>query len=187
MKPIENLKAEHEEILLMLDVLERMSEKITSCESFETDHLKQVLNFFEVFADKCHNGKEENYLFAALNEAGVPESGDLVAAMLSEHSRGHGFIEEMKGLLKSYEKGETGFVMVFTTPALQYINLLRSHIWKEDVVLFAMAEKALPADKLGLLAQQFEGFENEEIGRETRKTFHETMEKLSKIYLQGEC
>jgi len=76
---------------------------------------------------------------------------------------------------------------VFTTPALQYINLLRSHIWKEDVVLFAMAEKALPADKLGLLAQQFEGFENEEIGRETRKTFHETMEKLSKIYLQGEC
>ena len=52
MKAIENLKAEHEEILLMLDVLERMSEKITSCESFETDHLKQVLNFFEVFAEQ---------------------------------------------------------------------------------------------------------------------------------------
>ena len=107
--------------------------------------------------------------------------------MLSEHSRGHGFIEEMKSLLESCEKGETGFVMVFTTPALQYINLLRSHIWKEDVVLFTMAEKALPADKLGLLLSAVRRIRKRRNGRETRKTFHETMEKLSKIYLQGEC
>jgi hemerythrin-like domain-containing protein len=187
MKPIENLKAEHEEIIVMLDVLERMSEKIASCENIPMDHLKQVLNFLEVFADRYHNGKEENYLFAAMKEAELPEIESLVAAMLSEHGRGRGFIEEMKNLLDSCKNGESGYIMVFTTPALQYINLLRSHIWKEDTVLLTMAEEAFHADKVGLLARQFEEFEKEEIGADTRERLRKTVESLSEIYLQRVC
>ena len=183
MKPIQDLKAEHEGILLMLDILERMSEKIVAGESVPTDHLKQVLDFLQVFADKCHHGKEEKLLFAAMEEAGVPKEGGPLAVMLSEHDRGRQFIEEMKNLLHSSEKGEPGFLEVFTTPALQYVNLLRSHIWKENNVLFPMAEKAVPADKLNLIGEQFDRFEKEEIGQGTHEAFHEMIDKLSKIYL----
>jgi len=183
MKAIEDLKAEHEGILLMLDVLDRMSERIAAGKNVPTDHLKQVLDFLQVFADKCHHGKEERLLFAAMEEAGVPKEGGPLAVMLSEHARGRQFIAEMKNLLNSCDKGESGFVLVLTTPALQYVNLLRSHIWKENNVLFPMAEKMVPADKLKLIGEQFERFEKEEIGQGTHEAFHEMIDKFSKIYL----
>ncbi|MGA2404066.1 MAG: hemerythrin domain-containing protein [Syntrophobacteraceae bacterium] len=211
MKPIQDLKAEHEGILLMLDILERMSERIVAGKSVPTDHLKQVLDFLQVFVDKCHHGKEEKLLFAAMEEAGVPKEGGPslrlgsplhaavsgnassprpifseggpLAVMLSEHDRGRQFIKEMKNLLHSSEKGEPGSLEVLTTPALQYVNLLRSHIWKENNVLFPMAEKAVTADKLNLIGEQFDRFEKEEIGQGTHETFHEMIDKLSKIYL----
>jgi hemerythrin-like domain-containing protein len=85
--------------------------------------------------------------------------------------------------VSSYEKGESGALLVFTTPALQYVNLLRSHIWKENNVLFPLAEKAVPADKLKLIGEQFDRFEKEEIGQGTHEAFHEMIDKLSKIYL----
>ncbi|MGA2936990.1 MAG: hemerythrin domain-containing protein [Syntrophobacteraceae bacterium] len=183
MKPIEDLKAEHEGILLMLDILEKMSERIAAGKSVPTDHLKQVLNFLQGFADKCHHGKEERLLFAAMEEAGVPKEGGPLAVMLSEHGRGRQFTGEMKSLLDSYEKGESGALLVLTTPALQYVNLLRSHIWKENNVLFPMAEKAVPSDKLKLIGEQFDRFEKEEIGQGTHEAFHEVIDKLSKTYL----
>src|SRR5208283_3140627 len=183
MKPIEDLKSEHEGILLMLDVLETMSEKIVAGKSIATDHLKQVIDFFQVFVDKCHHGKEERLLFGAMEEAGVPREGGPIGVMLSEHGRGRQFIAEMKNLLNSYEKGESGALVVLTTPALQYVNLLRSHIWKENNVLFPMAEKEIPAAKLELIGEQFDRFEKEEIGQGTHEAFHEMIDKFSKIYL----
>ena len=183
MKPIEDLKSEHEGILLMLDVLEKMSEQIVVGKSVPTDHLKQVIDFFQVFADNYHHGKEERLLFGAMEEAGVPKEGGPLAVMLSEHGRGRQFIGEMKNLLSSYEKGESGALVVLTTPALQYVNLLRSHIWKENNVLFPMAEKEIPAAKLELIGEQFDRFEKEEIGQGTHEAFHEMIDKFSKIYL----
>jgi len=160
-----------------------MSERIAAGKSVPTDHLKQVLDFLQGFADKCHHGKEERLLFSAMEAAGVPKEGGPLAVMLSEHGRGRLFTEEMKNLVSSYEKGESGALLVLTTPALQYVNLLRSHIWKENNVLFPMAEKAVPSDKLKLIGEQFDRFEKEEIGQGTHEAFHEVIDKLSKTYL----
>lgn len=182
MKPIEDLKAEHEGILLMLDILEKISERTTAGKRVPMDHLKQVLDFLQVFADKCHHGKEERILFAAMEEAGVPKDGGPLGVMLSEHSKGRQLIEEMKNLLYSSEKGEAS-PEAFTTPALQYVNLLRGHIWKENNVLFPMAEKAVPGDELNLIGEEFDRFEREEIGPGTHEAFHVMIDKLSKIYL----
>lgn len=183
MKPIEDLKSEHAGILLMLDVLEKMSEKIVAGKSVPADHLKQVIDFFQVFADKCHHGKEERLLFGEMEAAGVPKEGGPLSVMLSEHGRGRQFIGEMKNLLNSYEKGEPGALVVFTTPALQYVSLLRSHIWKENNVLFPMAEKVVPAAKLEMIGEQFDRFEKEVMGQGTHEAFHEMIEEFSKIYL----
>lgn len=183
MKPIEDLKAEHEGILLILDVLERMSERIVSGKGVPTGDLRQVLDFLRIFADKCHHGKEERLLFAAMEGAGFPKGGGPLAVMLSEHARGRQLIEEMNDLLSSFERGESGSLVVFTTPAIQYINLLRSHIWKENNVLFPAAERAVPPDKLNLMGEQFERFEKEEIGAETHEAFHEMIDRLSRTYL----
>jgi hemerythrin-like domain-containing protein len=107
----------------------------------------------------------------------------LLAVLISEHSRGRRFIEEMKHLLDAHERGDSNAVMVFTTPALQYIDLYRSHIWKENMILFTMAEEKIPSGKLRLIDQELEVLGNAQIPADTLNTFHETAEKLSKIYL----
>jgi hemerythrin-like domain-containing protein len=183
MKPIENLKAEHDDMLIMLDVLERMSEKLASGESIQIDHLKDVLKILQVFADKCHHGKEENYLYTAMLEAGVPEKGGPLSILLSEHGRGRRFVEEMKSLLDSYEKGESGCLIMLATPFLQYVDLHQSHIWKENNLLFPMAEEMVPGEKLNSLEGQFKRFENEQIGQGTCEAFRKMIENLSNIYL----
>jgi len=170
--------------LLMLNILERMSERIVAGKDVPIDHLKQVLDFLQIFADKCHHGKEERLLFAAMEKAGIPKKDGPLGVMLSEHGRGRQFIGEMKELQKSFEKGDAGALMVLTTPALQYVNLLRSHIWKENNVLFPMAEKTVPAPELDLIGEQFDRFEKEEIGPGTHEAFHEMIDRLSKIYLK---
>lgn len=60
--------------------------------------LEQLLNFFRVFADLCHHGKEEQYLFPALEAAGIPRESGPAGVMLAEHAEG-------PRLRAAYERG----------------------------------------------------------------------------------
>ncbi len=182
MKAIEELRAEHEGILVILDVLVRISQKIKAGGSVPVEHLKQIVEFLQVFADKCHHGKEEGILFPAMEAGGVPKAGGPLGVMLSEHDMGRSLIGEMKSLIQAYEAGDKGALTTLTDPALQYVDLLKSHIRKENEVLFAMAEPAIPEAKQKDLAERFEKFEDEVIGRGRHEAFHAMIENLSTIY-----
>ncbi len=183
MKPTEELRAEHEGIVLILDVLEKISENITSGEAVQMEHIKQILDFLQVFVDKCHHGKEEDILFPALEEAGVPNVGGPIGVMLSEHDRGRKFIGDMNTLIRSHEAGNTEALLIFTTPALQYMDLLRSHIWKENSVLFPMADEKLSEAKQEEISREFERLEEERIGVGKHEAYHAMLKELSNTYL----
>jgi hypothetical protein len=68
MTPTDQLKEEHEGILLMLRILEKVSAKLKSGEKVDPDHLERIVEFFRVFADKCHHGKEEDLLFPEMEK-----------------------------------------------------------------------------------------------------------------------
>jgi hemerythrin-like domain-containing protein len=183
MKPTEELKAEHEGIMVILDVLDRISEKIVAAADVPTEHLDQIIEFLQVFVDKCHHGKEEDILFPAMEEAGIPVADGPIGVMLSEHDRGRRFTGEMKTLLQSHRGGGAGSLVVFTTPALQYTDLLRSHMWKENNVLFPMADEKLSEEKQALISQEFDKLEREKIGVGRHEAFHAMIEDLSRVYL----
>ena len=69
MKVTDQLKDEHNEIELMLQILGRVSEKLESGTKINPKHLDQILEFIKIFADKCHHTKEEEVLFPAMEEA----------------------------------------------------------------------------------------------------------------------
>jgi hemerythrin-like domain-containing protein len=185
MKPTEELKAEHEGILVILDVLDRISEKIIAGVTLPVEHLEQIIEFLQIFVDKCHHGKEEDILFPAMVEAGIPVADGPISVMLSEHDRGRRFTGEMKTLLQSHRSGGAGSpLMVLTTPALQYTDLLRSHIWKENNVLFPLADEELSEEKQEVIAREFEKLERERIGVGRHEAFHAMLEDLSRVYLK---
>lgn len=66
------MKKEHEATKLMLRVLGKVCETFESQQEANPEHLEQMVEFIEIFADRCHHGKEEDLLFRALEEGGMP-------------------------------------------------------------------------------------------------------------------
>jgi hemerythrin-like domain-containing protein len=62
--------------------------------------------------------------------------------------------------------------------AMQYVDLLREHIAKENQILFVMAERMLSSSEQLELAEAFEKVEVEKMGAGTHARVHAMMDKL---------
>jgi len=184
MGPLEDLRAEHEGILLMLKILERVCDKFAPGGRLDATHLDGIMEFFVVFVDKCHHGKEEEFLFPALEEAGVPREGGPIGVMLREHAAGRACVSQMRQTLTGYRAGDRRAAEGFRQHARQYTELLRQHIDKENNVLFVMAESRLPRAKQDELVRAFEKLEKERIGEGKHEEFHALLDQLQKEYLR---
>jgi hemerythrin-like domain-containing protein len=56
---------------------------------------KKALDFIRHFADECHHFKEEQVLFPAMEEHGIPKEGGPIGMMLIEHEEGRGYVRDM--------------------------------------------------------------------------------------------
>lgn len=176
MKPTEVLKKEHRAIETMLNILSVVCDKLQNEEEVNPEHLERIMDFFKIFADKCHHGKEEDLLFPALEECGIPKEGGPVGVMLYEHNIGRGYIKEMSEAKQDKDK--------IVENARNYISLLSQHIQKEDNILFQMADIHIPEEKQQKLLIEFERLEEEKIGKGKHEEFHKLLEELKKIYLE---
>ncbi|WP_367339534.1 hemerythrin domain-containing protein [Aminivibrio sp.] len=96
MKSTDELSSEHRGIEVMLDILDEAARRIVTGEPADFGHLEGMMEFLSVFADKCHHGKEEEFLFPSLEAAGIPNEGGPIGVMLSEHRKGRECIAGMK-------------------------------------------------------------------------------------------
>ena len=96
MKPIQDLIMEHEAVNLTLKILDKICSNIEQTGRISNpEHLDQRIEFFIVFVDKCHHGKEEELLFPALEAIGVQRDGGPIGVMLSEHQQGREYVPKM--------------------------------------------------------------------------------------------
>ncbi len=183
MKPTEQLKEDHEAIKLMLKIMAAISDKLDNGDSVEPDHLERIIDFIRTFADKCHHGKEEDLLFPAIEEAGIPRNGGPTGMMLVEHDEGRGYVKEMADAAEKYKSGDNGAAKNFAQNARNYINLLAQHIDKENNVLYFIADSHVSAEKQAELAAQFEKVEREKIGPGKHEEYHRLLHQLEEKYL----
>lgn len=179
----QELRDEHEGILVMLDVLERLADDAAQGRAVNLEHAGQVLDFLRTFADRCHHGKEEDLLFPALEAKGFPRDGGPTGVMLAEHAEGRAHIRAMGEALDQMRAGRGG-EREFAAHARAYVHLLRAHIEKENMVLFAMAERALSPEDHERLAREFARVEAERIGPGVHECYHELIHTLQDIYLK---
>ena len=183
MTPAGQLKEEHQGILLMLRILEKVAAKLEAGEEVDLNHLERIVEFFRVFADKCHHGKEEDLLFPEMVKAGVPKERGPIGVMLAEHQQGRGFIRGMAEALDRRKKGDAKALPSYAENARNYIALLTQHINKEDNVLFPMGEKVLSRKTQEEMMEGFEKIEVERIGEGTHEEFHKLLHQLRDVYL----
>ncbi|MBI3989119.1 MAG: hemerythrin domain-containing protein [candidate division NC10 bacterium] len=177
----EALKHDHRIIERVLRALERSIQRLEEGQPFEPSVLAKALDFFQGFADKCHHKKEEDLLFPLLSKRGVPVEGGPIGVMLSEHEDGRRFLKGLKeGLDKLDSEPEVAKRLIVENGA-GYIQLLQSHIFKEDNVLFVMADHVLGPDEQARLSEEFEHVEHHHVGHGVHERYLRLAEELEAL------
>ena len=172
------LRNEHDAILGMLDATEEAARFLAAGEPLEPRILDGLLEFFQLFADRCHHGKEEELLFPKLAAKGMPSRMGPIGVMLMEHDEGRSLIRQMKEAASEYQQGRPEAGTRWAQAARAYVYLLREHILKENNILFVMAERMLTDQEQEELSAAFEKVEEEKMGPGTHQRLHALMEQL---------
>lgn len=179
----QQLKKEHEAVLLMLRIAGEIIRPLSAQGGLSREHFGDILDFFKVFVDKCHHGKEEELLFPALVSVGIPQDGP-ISAMLFEHEMGRKCIRLMTDAFERYKLNDLSAGLDIAQNTRDYIALLTDHIVKENEILFAMADDRLSQKAQDELADGFEKIEESRIGAGRHESFHALLHKLSGLYLK---
>lgn len=130
MKPTDLLMKEHDAIMVMLNILEKVCLKLDAGERVEETILEDIVEFFRVFADKCHHGKEEELLFPIMVEYGIPNEGGPIGVMLSEHVAGRDDVKGMSNAIADYKDGKESASKEFARYSMDHNGLLMELIKK---------------------------------------------------------
>lgn len=180
-RAIDDLRHEHDAILAALGILQNMDQQLAAGQTAATAELsadmQAFIGFLKEFADKCHHGKEEGFLFPAMTATGTPAPGASVGDLLKEHEQGRERIRQMQASLQpTLDAGK------FSSAARAYAELLGSHIQKENDILFPLAEKTLSPQKLDELFNAFEAHEAKVMGAGRHEQLHGLLKDLRKKY-----
>ncbi|CAN5761405.1 hemerythrin domain-containing protein [soil metagenome] len=142
------LRDEHRLILRVVEAFEAMI-SVPDPAALPFDDIEQAIVFFRLFTDACHHGKEEDLLFAALENQDVPGVDGPVAVMRDEHIHGRTLVGRLAGALTVARDGSVGNggsdarVAPLRSAGASYIDFIRAHISKEDDGLFEMADQVV--------------------------------------------
>jgi len=171
MQPTDILRNEHRVIEQVLCCLERIANQFDSEGILDKDAARQAIDFFQNFADRCHHGKEEAYLFPFLQHKDFRRLSQPVGRMLMEHDEVRDHIRAMVAALDEAEPDARGAVTRFAAHARAYIVLLREHIQKEDHCLFPVAEEILSELDKQVLNRSFHQVEHDDMGTGTHEKY----------------
>lgn len=157
----EILSDEHKIILKAIDGLTNKYKEIESGKKIDEDFFRQMIDFIRNYADKFHHAKEEDILFKELCKGDVEMHCNPVDQMLYEHELGRGFVKGMEDGLAEKNKNK------IIENAKAYALLLQEHIFKEDNILYPIAERVL----------------NKELKEKITKMFLEIEKKKKEKYL----
>lgn len=173
-----NLENDHVHILLLTDIMEA----ITVTDEVHPEHLDSVVKLIRNFADGLHHNKEENLLFPAMAARGYSFSQGPVAVMMEDHRQGREFVKGMAEGIDQYKSGKKDAIFSVFRNMLGYVELLRSHIAKENNILFRMADGVLSDDEQKKMLQEFLTIESSVRSGENASGYIDEIHKLARVY-----
>ena len=175
MQTTATLQAEHNGVLLVLDQLERAVDAARRGAQVPADIFRDIQEFFVVFVDQCHHGKEEAELFPRLDAHG---SGAIARRLEAEHVKGRQLAAAYGEAVRAYTPGEIATGTRLAGAARAYAEFLRAHIDLETRELFpAVEDKLATVDQA--LVDAFDRLEEERIGAGTHERLHGMIAGLS--------
>ena len=174
-----SLRRDHDLIEKVIKAMESTIQLLNDGKQIPESILLPVIDFSKNFTDVCHHSKEENSLFPALEQAGMPRNMGPIAMMLMDHERSREIGKEMESSAKDYISSGNSTKLV--SDMQQYVEHITEHLWKENNRLFMMAEARLQyvSKKVDKELNEIEESKLKEIGK-TREHYEQLAETLTK-------
>jgi len=176
--PVDMLVEEHNVIERMLVILNKASDRLEGGEQVPAEFFLNAVDFIRHFADKCHHAKEEDVLFKLMGRRGIPSEGGPIGQMLTEHSYARQYTSRLETAAKHYEQGNQAAKEDIIENARAYAQLLSSHIFKENNILYPMAGQVFSDQDHEYLLQEFERVESEISGEGQHEKYHHLVEEM---------
>lgn len=180
MEVTNKLMNEHQLILRFASLLEtRLVNADALAQSSNADRfwldLKDISQFIKQYADDYHHAKEENVLFHFMSRPDILSHCNPISQMMYEHDMGRDYV---KNLILAIEGRD---VKGAQNNGLGWVQLLRAHIYKEDNILYRMAEQAIPENTKQDIQSEYDVIEKERNSTELQSHFELLEERLSLI------
>jgi len=154
-KATQVMEAEHRNIETVVKALGDLAFVIEKGQRADGAMLATAVEFLRVYADKLHHGKEEALFFPMLVKRGVPPQGCPIGGLNHEHEKGRALVRALAEQAPAYAQGRPGAKEGLLETLRGILDLYQNHIWKEDAMVFPMADKVLTAADQKELIENF--------------------------------
>jgi hemerythrin-like domain-containing protein len=157
------LMREHGMILLALGALEEMIDDMEAGDAPDRADFEKAVDFLRTFADRDHNGKEEDILFKTmLEDLDYSKNVGPVAVLSTEHVKTRELIREIAEAAAALDQDPAAPQRLIAS-GRGYLKLQRRHIDREDHVVFPMVEQFLDEADQARLTGKLGHLERQEI------------------------
>lgn len=163
MSVLDELRAEHETIL---DVMDGIENSVLAADetTFSESYLEQVLDFIWRYIERNHHGKEERALFPRMRDN--PFLREMSEALHQEHEEGAALVAALERALDEDRAPE-----IVARELVDYIGFLRGHIRRENEMIFEAVERVLDESTAAEILAEFRAIGIEALGTYDDKAF----------------
>ncbi len=165
------IKDEHRSLVAVLQALQHLVREVRD-RGLEPDFdlFSLILDYVDVFPDRFHHPKEDQYLFRTLRER-TPQARAVLDELEAEHGRGAALIRDLRHALASYRVGGPAGLGAFASAVEAYADFHWKHMRKEEDVVMPLAEQVLTAADWQAIDEAFRANEDPLFGARPRAEF----------------
>lgn len=181
MKPIGPLMWEHRLIESMVSLMREEIVKINERREVRTAFIDVIVDFFRIYADRTHHGKEEDILFRELKKKKMDSPNETIMnELIDEHTYGRKTVGRLIDANEHYQKGNSDALEKIVTCLTELSEFYPRHIEKEDKRFFYPCLEYLSQEEQDAMLKEFWTFDRNMIHEKYRKVVEDYGGKVLK-------
>ena len=158
---IHELKNDHRVIQHVVAGMSAVAELLDSGKQVDPSVLADLVQFLSVFADQCHQEKEEQHLFPLLAAKANISTRRELESLAREHRSAKQLVSQLAKVAAVYVHNPGAVRYRVIDLLQQLVEFYPAHIWKEEYLLFPMARKVLSEEDDRRLLKEFKSVESD--------------------------
>jgi len=141
---------------------------------------RAILYYLDVFPERMHHPKEENYLFAAIRRK-TAEANTVLDDLAHEHEAGGHSIRDLEQDLLRYEEGGKAEFEPFAKAVDSFVAGYREHMRKEEEEVIPVARRVLTAQDWAEINAEWSAHQDPLAGADAERDYERLISRIVEI------